>query len=147
MKREGRRGRKGKDGGKKVWGLTHRSSSWSNSRWSVSAAFRCSLSSASRRARAMSSTRAQNASVPSCKYVFVLKFFKNQENPCHGRVSTCRTNDNNNNQKKKENRTPFWNWDRSSRRRRSNSPDFLNLRLFWLDWVLYGLIPKVLVDS
>lgn len=49
---------------------TYRSSSWSSSRWSVSAAFKCSLSSASSRVRAMSSTRSQNASVPSCHCFF-----------------------------------------------------------------------------
>ena len=52
-------------------GKVYRSSSWSSSRWRVSAALRCSLSSASSRARAMSSTRAQNASVPSCRFLFI----------------------------------------------------------------------------
>ena len=55
--------------GRKVY----RSSSWSSSRWRVSAALRCSLSSASSLARAMSSTRAQNASVPSCRFLFLFQ--------------------------------------------------------------------------
>src|SRR6266852_1850113 len=52
----------------------YRSSSWSSSRWSVSAALRCNLSSPSSRARAMSSTRAQNASVPSCGFYICIVF-------------------------------------------------------------------------
>ena len=98
------------------WGCFYRSSSCNSSRWSVSSALRFSLSSASSLTRAMSSTRAQNASVPA--------------------FSSCTTSQHNTGTREEtqnNDRTPLWNCARSSRLRRSNSPDFLNLCVFF-DW-------------
>ena len=92
--------------------ISYRSSSCNSSRWSVSSALRCSLSSASNRARAISSTRAQNASVPA--------FFKKTQ-LTQLTASGVRT------PALAAALTPFWNCARRSRLRRSNSPDFLNL--------------------
>ncbi len=95
-------------------GLFYRSSSCNSSRCSVSSALRCNLSSASSLARAISSTRVQNPSAPTFCFSYRIEIPASQHTLRGGKIR-CRL------------RTPLWNWARSSRLRRSNSPDFLNL--------------------